>query len=163
MNKSTTICCPTQEIQVPRAKLPPTSYASVDDVEQSFYEALQEGNLDKLMACWADEDDVLCIHPGGPRLVGLATIREAFEQLFSHGHINVTPERVRRVQTPHAAVHSVLERIGVLTQDGPREAYVMATNVYMQSAMGWRLVAHHASPGAASELQEITARPSVLH
>jgi uncharacterized protein (TIGR02246 family) len=152
-----------QEFQVPRAKLPPAHHASVDDVEQSFYEALQEGDLDKLMACWADEDDVLCVHPGGPRLVGTATIREAFEQMFAHGHINVTPERVRRVQAPQLAVHSVLERVAVLTQDGPREAYVIATNVYLQSAMGWRLVAHHASPGTASELQEVSARPAVLH
>ena len=28
---------------------------TADDVEDAFYRALQEGDIDKLMACWADE------------------------------------------------------------------------------------------------------------
>ena len=49
-----------------------------DDIEASFYEALQTADIEKLMACWADEDDVVCVHPGGPRLIGLGAIRSAF-------------------------------------------------------------------------------------
>ena len=41
-----------------------------DDIEAAFYDALQRGDIDKLMACWADEDDIFCIHPGGPGVVG---------------------------------------------------------------------------------------------
>jgi transposase len=62
-----------------------------------------------------------------------------------------------------AAVHSVLERIEVLTQDGPRHAYVTATNVYHLTVNGWRMVAHHASPGTLHELQEVSEAPFVLH
>ncbi|WP_442786621.1 nuclear transport factor 2 family protein [Hydrogenophaga sp. NFH-34] len=36
-----------------------------DEVEHAFYEALQHGDLERVMACWADEDDVVCVHPGG--------------------------------------------------------------------------------------------------
>ena len=46
-----------------------------DEVEAAFYDALQNGDIDKLMACWADEDDIVCVHPGGPRIVGAAAIR----------------------------------------------------------------------------------------
>ena len=46
---------------------------------------------------------------------------------------------------------------------GEQFAWVVATNVYLKSAQGWRLVAHHASPGAA-EAPEAAAEPgSTLH
>jgi ketosteroid isomerase-like protein len=51
----------------------------------------------------------------------------------------------------------------VMTQEGPREAYVIATNVYHKTAQGWRMVAHHASPGTAREMQELAEAPMVLH
>ncbi|MDP3412812.1 MAG: nuclear transport factor 2 family protein, partial [Polaromonas sp.] len=39
-------------------KVPPASSGNADDIEAAFYEALQTGDIDKLMACWADEDDI---------------------------------------------------------------------------------------------------------
>ncbi|MEP6965600.1 MAG: nuclear transport factor 2 family protein, partial [Polaromonas sp.] len=60
-------------------------------------------------------------------------------------------------------VRSVLERIEVLTPEGPRHAYVIATNVYHQTAQGWRMVAHHASPGTENELRDESEMPQVLH
>ena len=48
---------------------------TADEVEAAFYEALQRGDLEQLMACWADEDDIFCVHPGGPRQVGAPAIR----------------------------------------------------------------------------------------
>src|SRR6185436_16966878 len=84
---------------------------TADDVEASFYEALQRGDIDALMACWADEDEVFCVHPGGPRLVGTSAIRAAFEQMFATSAIHATPAHVRRVESLASAVHNVLERI----------------------------------------------------
>ena len=43
------------------------------------------------------------------------------------------------------------------------KGFVIATNVYHRTAQGWRLVAHHASPGTTSEIQEVSDAPSVLH
>ncbi|MBX3585893.1 MAG: nuclear transport factor 2 family protein [Ramlibacter sp.] len=136
---------------------------SADDIEALFYEALQAGDIHKLMACWADEDEIVCVHPGGPRLVGTGVIRAAFETLFSHGGVRASPQRVRKVESLASAVHNVLERIEVMTPEGAREAWVIATNVYHKTAQGWRLVAHHASPGTPSEMQEVAETPPVLH
>ncbi|MDD2882764.1 MAG: nuclear transport factor 2 family protein [Rhodoferax sp.] len=136
---------------------------SADDIETSFYEALQTSDLERLMACWADEDDVICIHPGGPRLIGLGAIRSAFEAMFANGSLRIAPLAVRKIEALACAVHSVRERIDILTNEGPVEAFVMATNVYHKTAQGWRLVAHHASPGNPREAQDITETPPVLH
>lgn len=136
---------------------------SADDIEAAFYEALQTANLEKLMACWADEDEIVCVHPGGPRLVGVGAIRAAFEAMFSNGSIRAWPEGVRKIESLASSVHNVRERIDVLTEAGPREAYVIATNVYHKTAQGWRMVAHHASPGSEREVPEINGAPHVLH
>ncbi|MFZ4479631.1 MAG: YybH family protein [Rhodoferax sp.] len=136
---------------------------SADDIEAAFYQALQNADLEKLMACWADEDDLVCVHPSGPRLIGMAAIRSAFDAMFSKGSIRAWPESVRRIESLASSVHNVRERIEVLTDEGPRLVYVIATNVYHKTAQGWRMVAHHASPGADQEVQEITQAPHVLH
>jgi len=136
---------------------------TADDTEAAFYEALQRGNIDALMACWADDDEVFCVHPGGPRLVGTGAIRAAFEQMFANGAIHATPARVRKVESLASAVHNVLERIEVLTPEGPRHAFVLATNVYHKTAEGWRMVAHHASPGTAQAPDDEDNTRQTLH
>ena len=134
-----------------------------DDVETAFYEALQNADITQLMACWADEDEVICIHPGGPRLVGLGAIRSAFEAMFANGSLRITPQAVRKLEAMASALHSVRERIEILSNEGPIEAFVMATNVYHKTPQGWRMVAHHASPGGPREAQDVSDVPPVLH
>jgi ketosteroid isomerase-like protein len=136
---------------------------TADDVEASFYEALQHGDLEALMTCWADDEEVFCVHPGGPRLVGTDAIRAAFEQMFGNGAIHATPARVRKVEALASSVHNVLERIEVLTPEGPKLAFVLATNVYHKTAQGWRMVAHHASPGTVQEPSDTHDVPQLLH
>lgn len=136
---------------------------TADDVELAFYDALRNGALDKLMECWADEDDIACIHPGGPRMMGATHIRSSFEALFANGGIPVTPTHVRRVDSLASAVHHVLEQVEVMSPEGPIQAYVMATNVYHKTAQGWRLVVHHASPGTSDEAEQLVQGSKVLH
>ncbi len=146
-----------------KPKISAVTGGSAHDTEALFYEALQSGDIEKLMACWADEDDILCVHPGGGRLLGPGAIRASFDAMFANGTIQVQPEKIRVIESMGASVHSVLERIEVLTEEGPRHAYVIATNVYQKTVQGWRMVAHHASPGTPREMQELLDGPQVLH
>lgn len=136
---------------------------NADEVEASFYDALQAGDIEALMRCWADEDDIVCIHPGGPRVVGPTAIRATFEAMFANGSIRAKPERLRKIESVGCAVHHLIEKVEVMTPRGPRSAWVIATNVYHKTAQGWRLVAHHASPGTTSDVQEVSNAPQVLH
>ena len=143
-----------------KSTLTPNGHA--DDTEAEFYEAMQSGDIERLMACWADEDDIVCVHPGGGRLVGALAIRSAFDAMFSHGTIRAHVEHVRRVEPLGTSIHSVIERVEIMTIDGPARAHVVATNVYLKTAQGWRLVAHHASPGTAREAPHSDS-PTILH
>ncbi len=144
----------------PPPRLPPHT---ADDVEQQFYDALRGGDIESLMAAWANDDDICCVHPDGSRLIGAAAIRAAFDAVFANGGLPVHPERVRRLQGAACAVHSVVERLRVTMSEGPRDAWVVATNVYLLGADGWRMVAHHASPGSAHDLEADPEVAAVLH
>ncbi len=141
-----------------------TLMGSADEVEAQFYEALQRGDIDRLMALWADDDEIVCVHPGGGRAVGPATIRASFEAIFASGGLPVVPEQVRRLQHLGGEIHHLVERITVPAEQGTQTAWVLATNVYVKTAQGWRLAAHHASPGTPQELQPSGVdAPSTLH
>src|SRR5262245_19831496 len=137
--------------------------ATPDDVEAQFYEALRDADIGKLMAVWSDDDDIVCVHPGGPRVLGAAAIRASFEAIFERGGIPVQPEQVRRTHTLDAAVHNVVEAVAIASAEGVQQASVAATNVYLKTALGWRLVAHHASPGSATAPPENAEAPTTLH
>ncbi len=141
----------------------PAALGSPDDVETQLYEAFQKGDLEALMALWADDDEVVCVHPGGPRLVGATAIRAGFEAIFANNPIPVRPEQVHKLRWMGGAVHHLVESIEVRTDKGPQRAWVMATNVYIQTPQGWRLAAHHASPGTLQEPTSVGSSPTVLH
>lgn len=133
-----------------KPKLPP---GSPDDTEHAFYEALQQADIEALMALWADDDDIVCVHPGGARTVGAAAIRASFEAIFANGGIPVQPQQVRRLHWSGGALHHLVERIAVpaAPAQAPAVAWLVASNVYVKQAQGWRLAAHHASPGTAQQ------------
>ena len=143
-----------------RPAAPPASAA---EVEAAFYDALQHANLERLMACWAEDEEIVCVLPGGPRLVGAGAIRGAFERMFSHSAIRAWPQHVHTIDTMTASVHSVIERVEIMLPEGPRQGWVAATNVYFKTVHGWRLVLHHASPGTEQPLEVQEPGKRVLH
>jgi uncharacterized protein (TIGR02246 family) len=137
---------------------------SADEVEAEFYEALRRGDLERLMALWADDDEIVCVHPGGTRIVGSAAIRASFEAIFANGGIPVRPEQVHRLAAMGSALHHLVERVEVRGEQGPQTAWVTATNLYLKTARGWRLASHHASPALGHEPPVVGGEaPSTLH
>lgn len=123
---------------------------SADDVESAFYDALARADIDALMVLWAEDDDIVCIHPNAPRLTGHAAIRASWEAIFEHGGVHIRPCQLHAVRNLMTAVYSVVEEIN--HGDAARQdTHVLATNVYVKTMLGWRIVAHHASvaPGQA--------------
>ncbi len=135
-------------------------FASPQDAEAAFYDALERCDLDAMMAVWAEDEEVVCVHPGGPRLVGYATVRDAWQRVFANGRkLRVQIVQQTSITTPFAMVSTLLEHISARGEDAT-SAPVAATNVYVRGAMGWRMVAHHASPVPPSSVAEA---PRTLH
>ena len=143
-----------------RRKPPPPVVAdSADEVEALFYEALAGGDLARMMALWADDEEIVCVHPNGTRCVGPAAVHASFEDMLAGGGMPVLPEQVHRLHTPDSAVHHLVEKI----EDEGLEAWVLALNVYVRTPAGWRMVAHHATPAQGRMVQPQGEAPSTLH
>jgi uncharacterized protein (TIGR02246 family) len=145
----------------PRSKLFPTP----DDCETAFYEAFERADLAAMMAVWDESDQVVCVHPTGPRLEGFEAIRESWVQIFSAGsQLRVRTTDVHRFDGQSVAVHAVVEVLSVPGQQGTPQS-VLATNVYELGDGGWRMVVHHASPmpEAAAPADEPPPPTHTLH
>ncbi len=121
-------------------------FPSPDDAETAFYEAFERADLAAMMAVWAESDDVVCIHPRGPRLVGFDAVRESWMQIFAGApQMRIRTTAVKRFAHQGVAVHAVIEALSAPGQEGGPTQSVCATNVYELTAGGWRMVVHHAT------------------
>ncbi len=139
---------------------PPALAGSADDVEAAFYDAIEAADLDRLMALWADDDDIVCLHPGGRRAVGAAAVRAVFEAAFALGRLRIRPEQVRRLVLVGGALHHLVERVDVTAPQGRQTVWLQVTNLYLKTPHGWRIAAHHASPAEPPDAAEAAHRPT---
>jgi len=131
---------------------------SAAETETAFYDALNRADVDALMALWADDDEIVCIHPGGQRLIGHAAIRTSWEAILAQGGLHILPSQLHETHTLMSSVHTVVE--GTTAASG-EPAHLLATNAYSKTPRGWRIVLHHVSiaPGAAP----VDPQAQILH
>lgn len=135
-------------------------FPAAQDAENAFYEALERADLEAMMAVWSEDEEIVCVHPAGQRLAGQEQVREAWRQIFasgSHMRVQVTQQVVASGMM--VAVHSLHENITVAGEQRPRPPMV-ATNVYLRTPAGWRMVLHHASPAPAQTGDLAAADPA---
>jgi ketosteroid isomerase-like protein len=150
--------------------MPPTQrnklFPTPDDAENAFYDAFERANIASMMAVWAENDDIVCIHPQGPRLTGFEAVRDSWVQIFAGGaQLRVRTTEARKFDGQSVAVHQVVELVAPPGDKAPVTT-LFATNVYELTEGGWRMVVHHAAPAPETPAQraEESAPPShTLH
>ena len=142
-------------------------FPTAQDAENAFYEALERADLEGMMAVWSVDEEIVCVHPAGQRLAGQAQVRDAWRQMFAGG-AGMRLQVAQRVAVTGmmVAVHSVHESITVTGEQRPR-APMIATNVYLRTPAGWRMIVHHASPAPGDPGPQAEAAgpsgPKILH
>ena len=138
-------------------------FPTAQDAENAFYEALERSDLEGMMHVWSEDEEIVCVHPAGQRLAGQEQVREAWRQMFAGGPgMRVEISQRVAVTGMMIAVHSVHEIITVAGEKRPRPP-VIATNVYVRTAAGWRMVVHHASPAPGPAPEPPPTAPKILH
>lgn len=144
----------------------PVMMSSPEECEQAFYEALDAADSEALNELWLEDDDVVCIHPGGARLTGYATVKSSWTSILANGPVHARCTLAKSLETPTVALHNVVEEVVVGEGAQQQVVSVLATNVYVKTPAGWKMVLHHASAapeGAAHGAHESRESPSVLH
>jgi len=134
---------------------------TAEDTEAAFYDAIGRADIEALMALWADEEDILCVHPGAVRLVGHAAIRASWEAVFERGGVHIRPRQLLITQNLMTAIHNVVEEINQGDAEH-QDIHIIATNIYLKTPQGWRIAVHHASVAPGSQGGEQTTG-SMLH
>jgi ketosteroid isomerase-like protein len=141
----------------------PLILASASAVEEAFYAALARADVVAVMGLWADDDEVICIHPGGQRLTGLHAVRQSYEQILSRGPLNVRIRDVQVFESMTLSVHNLIEQISVTGPRGREVINVLATNIYSKGSSGWQLILHHAAAGQEAPNSPHEAPAGKLH
>ena len=138
-------------------------YKTPQEAEAAFYDAFERADLDAMKAVWALDDDVLCIHPMGPRLEGWDAVLASWGDIFSGGgglRFDITGASYTSSDT--VSVHCVHENIRY-GENYAQRSMVIATNVYRLTDQGWRMCAHHGSPGRAPVVKVETPSDTTMH
>ena len=142
----------------------PVMFATSEEAELAFYDALERADLARLMQVWSEDEEVICVHPGGLRIVGLHAVKEAWQEILSNGKLHIRPSGTRVLHSMMSATHTLIEQVTVQGADSTEVAYCYATNVYHKGPTGWRLVMHHASAAPSeADAHDVHDVPGLLH
>ena len=122
-------------------------YAMPQDAEDAFYDALESGDLHRLMAVWDEGDDSCCLLPMQSLARGAVAIRDVFARLFEHQPgVELSVQHLHWIESGDIAIHLVEETPVSASPQGPPPGPIHGTNVYRRTPQGWRLVLHQNAP-----------------
>lgn len=127
----------------------PNIFATAEEAELAFYDALERADMNRLMQVWADDEEIVCVHPGGLRVVGQHAVKDSWQQILSSGGLAIRPSAPVVLHSMMGTVHSLIEQVTVHGTEATEIAFCYATNIYHKGPTGWRLVMHHASAAPA--------------
>jgi ketosteroid isomerase-like protein len=125
-----------------------TDLEELKQTNQRFYDAFGALDIQGMDAIWETSSRALCVHPGWQPLVGWESIRASWQGIFDGAtlmhfiiqYINVAVEG-------DCGWVTCVENITSVLQGRANNFGVLATNIFVRGPHGWRMIAHHASPG----------------
>ena len=143
--------------QAPADLSGPPRHRSPDPVDEvlavhaDFYAAFENCDFDAMEATWADDDGVVCVHPGAEPIRGRAAVMRSWMVLMAGSpYIQFFLTDVEASIVGDVASVTCTENVLAAGADTPPGAFAggraAATNVLRRTPTGWRLWIHHASP-----------------
>ena len=116
---------------------------------QRFYDAFGALDIDLMESVWEPSERAMCVHPGWPALVDWELIRQSWERIFDNTTLMLFNVKylIVVVQGDCGWV-TCIENISSVLQGTASNFGILATNIFVRTPLGWRMIAHHASPGA---------------
>lgn len=115
---------------------------AVLEANEAFYRAFNSKDADAMDAAWAAEHEIACIHPGWNALVGREDVLASWHNILGNSN-------QPRIVIGGAQVVFTDDTAIVLCRELVAGSPLIATNVFVHEADGWKLV-HHQSGGVAA-------------
>jgi ketosteroid isomerase-like protein len=135
--------------------------AAIEAVNQAFYTAIENADLDRMTEIWAEEtgaEQVSCVHPGWPIVTGRAEVLRSWALIMANTpYIQFVLTDVNVMVHGDVAVLTCEENILTAGDEGDSSfaaGKVVASNTFVKTPEGWRLWLHHGSPVLQTEDDE---------
>lgn len=104
----------------------------------AFYAAFSAGTVEELAQLWMDDDDISCIHPGWPAIIGRAAVIGSWRDILSSpNRPDITCREPYAIVSGDSAYVLCVEIIGPLA--------LAASNHFRRVGDAWRLIHHQSS------------------
>ena len=127
----------------------PSDVEAVRAANQRFYDAFESSDMDAMSDVWDHGPTVACTHPGWATLQGWAAVSSSWFALFQQ------PSPLQFILTDvQCRVEGTMGWVTVdenLIGNGPGMT-VAALNLYRRTDDGWKLVCHHGSAVAPTQV-----------
>ena len=116
-------------------------------VNEKFYKAFNERDLDAMKSVWSSRGHVICVHPGWSPLNGFEPIMESWQGIFKNsGNMDIQVSDVTVTASEDLAWVSCVEQIYTIASNGVLASKVFSTNLFQINEGSWKMIMHHASP-----------------
>ena len=124
-----------------------TEQNKVITANESFYQAIRDGDLDRMKTLWMNDDEVKCVHPGWPMLYGWDSVSQSFKSIFENGGvIGIELFDISAQVSGEVAWVICVEKISHTFGEQVQSGYAQSTNIFIKDGGDWLLSVHHASP-----------------
>jgi len=114
---------------------------------QSFYQAIESSDFERIEELWVKSGEVKCVHPGWPMLYGWEAVGESWKSIFENGGpIGIELSDVSAQVSGDVAWVICIEKISHRLGDEVQTGFAQSTNIFVRSGSSWLLSVHHASP-----------------
>jgi len=122
-------------------------FEDVLKVNETFYLALESGDMDLMEDIWIKDSRAKCVHPGWPLLLGWETIRLSWKNIFdSGGPAKIQVSNIEAEISGNIAWLTCIEHITHIVKDQVHKSLAQATNIFEHPGSRWFMIHHHASP-----------------
>lgn len=112
-------------------------------VNQRFYDAHEQRDIEAMSDVWDHSDEATCVHPGWPILRTWPLVEESWRRIFTGpGQNQFILTNASVIGNGDVAWVTLDEN---LMQEGSTGT-IAATNIFVRRDGQWRLMVHHGSP-----------------
>ena len=102
---------------------------------ESFYQALRDGDFQSMDSLWANQDEVAVVHPGWSPLHGREAVMESWRRIFGGGSTS-------EITCSKAEAHILGNVAYVVCSECFPEGELVATNIFKLEGEEWKMVHH---------------------
>ena len=123
------------------------SEENIIEVNQKFYDAFNNNDIELMIGVWLKGSTSQCIHPGWDVLNGFEPIMISWQKIFLAAQdLEIKLSHLKVTASEDLAWVTCQENLFSISSRGVQLSKVHSTNLFKKINGEWKMILHHASP-----------------